>query len=159
MNRWIVNATNIVFVATLVVLTMASDCRRPTPPKPVIKSFSAQPSQVCTNLGLPIVTISWEVSSPSKDTCMTITATSGKTILSNGSGPSTPVENGRCGRDDWSRSARFNVNEIYGTNAPQTVTFTGSLDEEAIGGQTGLDTKSATVTTKSDCTAGTVPGH
>jgi hypothetical protein len=158
MNRWTMSMGNILLVVSLVLLTMASDCRRPTLPKPEIKSFSAQPSPVCTNFGLPIVTISWEVSSPSKDTCMTITA-NGQTILSNGTGPTTPVQGGRCGRDDWSRSSRFNITEIFGTNAPQTVTFTGSLDEQAIGGRTGLDTKSASVTTKSDCTVGVTPGH
>jgi hypothetical protein len=158
MKRWTLLVRNVLLLAALIFLTMASDCRRqPPPPKPEIKSFSAQPSTVCTNLGLPLVTLSWEVSSPSKDTCMTIESTSGKSVLSSGSGPSTPVEGGRCGRDTWSRSMRVNVTELYGTNAPQTITFTGRLDEEAIGGQTGIDTKSASVTTKSDCTAGLQP--
>ena len=81
----------------------------------------------------------------------------GITVLSNSVGPQIPVQNGRCGEDEWQREVGFNLRDIFGANIPSTVTVTGTLDEAALGGQTGVDNESASVTTRTDCEPGFVP--
>jgi len=119
------------------------------------KAFSASPAMLCTNFGLPIVEIAWTVDGSTTRHCVTIEA-NGVTLLSDSQGPALGVAGGRCGENEWSRSVRFNLAEHFGANIPPTITFTGRLDEASVGGRRDVDSATATVQTRSDCTPGGV---
>ena len=91
-------------------------------PEPAFTLFAAGPSPVCLNQGVPVVRLSYAYDADGwrgNDTLCAKITVNGATA--------TPVLEYTCATQAPSGSVTMNLNELFGSNAPQTVTFTGEL--------------------------------
>src|SRR5438067_9843620 len=96
----------------------------PSPPTPPpangkFSQFGVSPNPICTNLGVPILRLSWAVTG-SGQTCLS-------NLRINGTGVSgniwdVGIQNTRCGDGNYSRELAFSLSSVFGNNIPSSVT-------------------------------------
>ena len=144
---------------------LASDCPRqlPKPPevKPKFDQFGVAPNPICTNLGVPMIRVSWKVkdSASGVETCLSNLAINGTGV--DGNLWAVGVQGGRCGDGNYSRETAFDLRGVFGNNIPSQITVSADLTKTNqagvfVGGEV-LDSKTASTTAR-ECEAGFVPG-
>lgn len=142
----------------LVLGNLCGGGAKPKEQKGTFEKFDVSPNPICTNVGNPIVRISWSVKGVGQ-TCL-------KAVKINGSDVreglwSSGVQNGICGEGDYSRETAFSLREVFGNNVPSSIAVTANLTKAAQAGfgidtTTPLDTGSANTTAR-ECTPSVVP--
>lgn len=100
---------------------------RPREQKGNLETFTVSPNPICTNLGVPIMRISWSVKGDGR-TCL-------RGVKINDTGVrgdiwGTGVQNGVCGEGDYTRETAFSLSEVFGNNIPSSMTVTANLDND-----------------------------
>ena len=142
---------------------IGSDCRNPPrpepPPKAEFELFGLSPSPICTNLGLPILRVSWKVKGGGAS-CLSNLKINGADV--SGNVWDAGIQGGRCGEGEYTRETAFNLRDVFGNNIPSTITVSADLTRQAQAGvfvgTEVMDSASGTVTAQ-ECQAGTAPGN
>jgi hypothetical protein len=142
------------------LLAVLSDCQPPKKVNPKFSTFSINPAEVCTNLGIPVVRGSWQVTDPSKVGSCVRLSVNGTLIVSQDGGALPGNHNQLCNSTDtnWSGEFGFSMRDVFGNNMPSSFTVEGVLEDDITvnAHRTVFDQRSASGTTKS-CEAGFTP--
>lgn len=147
-------------LATMALSLMGLRCtpsKSPPEPKAEFERFGVLPNPICTNLGIPILRISWEVKGVG-ESCLSNVKINGNGV--NGDLWAVGIQGGRCGEGDYTRETAFSLNDAFGNNIPSAITVDADLTRLTQAGvfvsSEILDSASAS-TVAQECTAGFTP--
>ena len=106
------------------IIASQGPLKKPTPPtlRAEFVRFEATPNPICTNVGVPIVRVTWNVDGVG-NSCLVNLRINGEIV----NGALWCNGTSECGRDKYSREVAFSLSDQFGNNIPSQITFEAGL--------------------------------